>query len=1032
MMAFNSVYPTLNPSLSLSTVPIQSTNPVLFPPSGPIPTSSSSVSGSRSDMVSLPPTTGSLIPQLDVISADGYYGFDSAPLISNPVPTTNSWYPMVSPLDSPSPSGAGISNRPSNTASVHPRSGSGFTNSSIKSVSGTTVVKDDTSELYDSVASVHEQNGTKEASDVLGHRNAASSRSTSPPSGVVVGSQTLIPSATIPGPIGTIAVTADSVINGAGDASTHTVGAHSSNVYTTLTTSGCADRVPPLSEDPCSTTTTALKSDDPLGRLKSNTLRFHTSSDSMTVGIYDPYYGVEPPGSCVDGSSSTSSSSSSSSTSSSNNMWAASMPNQIPGTTTNTTTTTGLSSVHVLPGFLPHNGTPNFPLTGSAGPQSNLQPHTLHSSMHLSSGSYPNVGSSVYPLGQLHSCATVNGVSLPSSSSVHPSATHPVDGTNRPVESSTGFGLPEFGHLPQPPMAVSPGCNLGLLGPSTTAAASASAFDGHPSSSGLSTLLTGTGGHFSTDMTGCSRDTLLSIVGPGLDDVDGSTQVSNMLHVHSSTPFAHSVSSASGSATAATASVTTAPNSTNNTNSTVAGRTARSSRVAGHKRRASSSLSSTNPGPDHRQHSDMASGTALNSLFSGLGSECSSALFGDFETLGRGFGHGQTPSLCGTDSEETIDPDETPEQKAERERNRRQANNARERIRVRDINDAFKELGRMCMMHLNSERQQTKLTILQQAVTLITSLEQQVRERNLNPKQACLKRREEEKSESHFSSPAGNSSHAASLGLSRLTGSSPGTGTSMGFGTNSALPGTSTAAITTTTSIGPINSASGALGPSFTPNVSYDMRVPVIPPPNVYGDSMTPAPTSGHRPELDHQAGSLLLSLADSVSGDLCVPQTYNSTRPGIADDSPYGTSTSSHMGHHTQSSHHHHASHLQSLNFTSAGSTTDGSGWYASSCSSQSILTTMDPIDAGRIAPQRVYSDMSINCESQQARRPPVVVEDDDDDDDDADGEYDGDDMNADDMDSFSAGGGDNEDEDESRPGGSAKRSLTNRITTA
>ncbi|KAA0194914.1 hypothetical protein FBUS_06007 [Fasciolopsis buskii] len=415
MMAFNSVYPTLNPSLSLSTVPIQSTNPVLFPPSGPIPTSSSSVSGTRSDMVSLPPTSSSLIPQLDVISADGYYGFDSVPLISNPVPTTNSWYPMVSSLDSPSPSGAGISNRPSNTVSVHPRSGSGFTNSSIKSVSGTTVVKDDASEavswppentdsfvnvdnrsrpispdqfvsdtppthlflsygtstaasstlydmsdvvgrfdgaptcpmssdscssnseypfgtplptgntipgflpsesftncegrfssasstwsspvvlsslLYDSVVSVHEQNGTKEASDVLGHRNPASSRSTSPPSGVVVGSQTLVPSATIPGPIGTIAVTADSVINGAGDASTHTVGAHSSNVYTTLTTSGSADRVPPLSEDPCSTTTTALKSDDPLGRLKSNTLRFHTSSDSMNVGIYDPYYGV--------------------------------------------------------------------------------------------------------------------------------------------------------------------------------------------------------------------------------------------------------------------------------------------------------------------------------------------------------------------------------------------------------------------------------------------------------------------------------------------------------------------------------------------------------------------------------------------------------------------------------------------------------------------------------------------------------------------------------------------------------------------
>ncbi|CAF4981575.1 unnamed protein product, partial [Rotaria socialis] len=41
----------------------------------------------------------------------------------------------------------------------------------------------------------------------------------------------------------------------------------------------------------------------------------------------------------------------------------------------------------------------------------------------------------------------------------------------------------------------------------------------------------------------------------------------------------------------------------------------------------------------------------------------------------------------------------------------------------------------------------TKLGILQQAVNLITTLEQQVRERNLNPKAACLRRREEEKAE---------------------------------------------------------------------------------------------------------------------------------------------------------------------------------------------------------------------------------------------------------------------------------------------
>lgn len=104
----------------------------------------------------------------------------------------------------------------------------------------------------------------------------------------------------------------------------------------------------------------------------------------------------------------------------------------------------------------------------------------------------------------------------------------------------------------------------------------------------------------------------------------------------------------------------------------------------------------------------------------------------------------------------------------EREKERRVANNARERLRVRDINEAFKELGRMCQLHLNHDKPQTKLVILHQAVNVILSLEQQVRgwslsstsmpgktsginltfsllERNLNPKAACLKRREEEK-----------------------------------------------------------------------------------------------------------------------------------------------------------------------------------------------------------------------------------------------------------------------------------------------
>lgn len=103
-------------------------------------------------------------------------------------------------------------------------------------------------------------------------------------------------------------------------------------------------------------------------------------------------------------------------------------------------------------------------------------------------------------------------------------------------------------------------------------------------------------------------------------------------------------------------------------------------------------------------------------------------------------------------SEEAINDDEdesslNPEEKAERERIRRAANNARERVRVHDINEAFKELGRMVTLHMANDKPQTKLSILQEAVSVITNLEQQVRERNLNPKAACLKRREEEKQE---------------------------------------------------------------------------------------------------------------------------------------------------------------------------------------------------------------------------------------------------------------------------------------------
>ncbi|XP_056632083.1 protein daughterless isoform X4 [Diorhabda carinulata] len=98
-------------------------------------------------------------------------------------------------------------------------------------------------------------------------------------------------------------------------------------------------------------------------------------------------------------------------------------------------------------------------------------------------------------------------------------------------------------------------------------------------------------------------------------------------------------------------------------------------------------------------------------------------------------------------ADETEEGDLDPDIKAQREKERRQANNARERIRIRDINEALKELGRMCMAHLKTDKPQTKLGILNMAVEVIMTLEQQVRERNLNPKAACLKRREEEKAE---------------------------------------------------------------------------------------------------------------------------------------------------------------------------------------------------------------------------------------------------------------------------------------------
>lgn len=77
------------------------------------------------------------------------------------------------------------------------------------------------------------------------------------------------------------------------------------------------------------------------------------------------------------------------------------------------------------------------------------------------------------------------------------------------------------------------------------------------------------------------------------------------------------------------------------------------------------------------------------------------------------------------------------------------------------------------MSHLKSDKPQTKLGILNMAVDVIMTLEQQVRERNLNPKVACLKRREEEKAD-------GSAMAAAALGASG-TGTPPLSNGPMGF-----------------------------------------------------------------------------------------------------------------------------------------------------------------------------------------------------------------------------------------------------------
>ena len=137
--------------------------------------------------------------------------------------------------------------------------------------------------------------------------------------------------------------------------------------------------------------------------------------------------------------------------------------------------------------------------------------------------------------------------------------------------------------------------------------------------------------------------------------------------------------------------------------------------------------------------------------------------------------------------EEDGSMDGDAESKEKKDGERRWTNNQRERVRVKDINEALKELGRICNTHLKSDKPMTKLGVLNHAVDVIMGLEQQVRERNLNPKVACLKRREEGSGSDGWTPPpgAGGPSHSGGGGLLNGGGPglafSPGPATSVGY-----------------------------------------------------------------------------------------------------------------------------------------------------------------------------------------------------------------------------------------------------------
>lgn len=87
-----------------------------------------------------------------------------------------------------------------------------------------------------------------------------------------------------------------------------------------------------------------------------------------------------------------------------------------------------------------------------------------------------------------------------------------------------------------------------------------------------------------------------------------------------------------------------------------------------------------------------------------------------------GKGKKRSKDFMEDDLKEGSDQPQDTTVKVVRETERRHANNARERIRVRDINEAFKELGRMCSLHLKNESPQTKVTHCHLLVSYFSSI----------------------------------------------------------------------------------------------------------------------------------------------------------------------------------------------------------------------------------------------------------------------------------------------------------------------